>query len=154
MKARDCPCYSGLSYNACCGVLHKNGGAATTPEALMRSRYAAFALGLGAYLVDTLASTHSDRELPREQLAAVLAGARETQRYMGLEILHTRMNGDHGEVLFIARVFERGVDRSFAEASTFRRENGSFRYASGTMVPLADLTNTEAIAHAVRDAYG
>ena len=31
----------------------------------MRSRYAAFALGLGAYLVRTLATSHPDLGLPR-----------------------------------------------------------------------------------------
>ena len=35
------------------------------------------------------------------------------------------------EVLFDARVFERGGHRSFAELSTFVREDGSWRYASG-----------------------
>ena len=45
---RDCPCHSGLRYAACCGPLHEGAREADTPEALMRSRYAAFARGLGA----------------------------------------------------------------------------------------------------------
>ena len=48
-----CPCGGG-TYAACCGPLHA-GAAATTAEALMRSRYSAFALGLAPYLRATWA---------------------------------------------------------------------------------------------------
>jgi uncharacterized protein YchJ len=34
----------------------------------MRSRYAAFALGLGEYLADTLSNDHEDRAAPRAAL--------------------------------------------------------------------------------------
>src|SRR3954447_25143084 len=107
----------------------------------MRSRYAAFALGLGEYLVRTLASTHPDREEPREELARSLGRARAQQRFVGLRILEatTAPTGDTGEVLFYARIFERGADRSFAERSTFVREAGAWRYASGVFVPRSEL---------------
>jgi SEC-C motif-containing protein len=49
-----CLCGSGLPYDSCCGPLH-GGAAASTAEALMRSRFSAFALGLPDYL---LASWH------------------------------------------------------------------------------------------------
>jgi hypothetical protein len=42
-------------------------------------------------------------------------------------------------VLFYARIFERGADRSFAERSTFVREAGAWRYAAGELVPRAEL---------------
>ena len=45
-----CPCGSSLFLAKCCGVLHA-GQPAATPEQLMRSRYSAFMLGLGEYLV-------------------------------------------------------------------------------------------------------
>src|SRR5215216_5092623 len=51
-----CPCDSGRSYKNCCQVLHK-GGKAASPEALMRSRYSAYALSLAAYIMKT---THPD----------------------------------------------------------------------------------------------
>jgi SEC-C motif-containing protein len=38
-------------------------------------------------------------------------------------------------VLFHARIFERGTDRSFAELSLFLREGSAWRYASGVLVP-------------------
>jgi SEC-C motif-containing protein len=101
----------------------------------MRSRYAAFALGLGEYLVKTFAADHPDRALPRAELVNSLSSARQVQRFLDLCILHTSSEGDDGEVLFHARIFERGADRSFAELSSFRREGGAWRYASGVLVP-------------------
>jgi SEC-C motif-containing protein len=97
----------------------------------MRSRYAAFALGLGAYLVKTLASDHPDRAHDDAALAQALSRAKERQRFLGLTILATREDGDTGEVTFHARIFERGKDLSFTERSTFRREGGAWRYAAG-----------------------
>ncbi len=42
--------------------------------------------------------------------------------------------------MFFARIFERGVDLSFVELSRFLREGeASWRYASGTVVPNAEL---------------
>jgi SEC-C motif-containing protein len=134
---RDCPCHSGKRYKACCEPLHARQHTAETPEALMRSRYAAFALGLGGYLVETLASDHPDRAEP--DLERALSRVRERQRFLGLRILFAE--GD--EVLFAAKIFERGADRSFVELSTFIREDGheegEWRYASGITLPRSDV---------------
>lgn len=97
----------------------------------MRSRYAAFALGLGEYLVDTLSKDHDDRAAPRATLVRELSRVKDTQRFMGLEIVSSRMDGDRGEVTFRAKVFEKGKDRSFTEHSQFVREDGEWRYAFG-----------------------
>jgi SEC-C motif-containing protein len=64
-----------------------------------------------------------------------VARSRDKRRFLDLCILHTSTEGDTGEVLFFARIFERGQDRSFAELSTFDREEGGWRYASGILVP-------------------
>jgi SEC-C motif-containing protein len=105
----------------------------------MRSRYAAFALGLGAYLVSTLAASHPDRALPREELERSLSFAKQRQRYSGLRILEATSDGARGEVLFFARIFERGQDLSFAELSDFVREGAAWRYAEGIALPKARL---------------
>lgn len=103
---------------------------APTAVALMRSRYSAFALGLGDYLVDTLASDHQDRSMPRAELVLALRRAKDRQRFMGLTILEATDD----EVRFFAKVFERGQDRSFTELSKFVREDGQWRYASGELI--------------------
>jgi SEC-C motif-containing protein len=52
-----CPCGGhpapGTAYAACCGRLHDGGQVAETAEALMRSRYCAFAVGDEDYLLRT-----------------------------------------------------------------------------------------------------
>ena len=131
----DCPCHSGARYAACCAPFHREEREAPTPETLMRSRYAAFALGLGSYLAKTLAETHPDLDLPREELVRNLSRAKERQRFTGLRILYTASDERSGEVLFFARIFERGQDRSFAELSDFVREGGAWRYAAGISLP-------------------
>lgn len=50
--AARCPCGSGDTYGGCCRPLHR-GRAAPTAEALMRSRFSAFALGDEAHLLRT-----------------------------------------------------------------------------------------------------
>lgn len=141
---RDCPCFSGARYAACCAPFHRGEREAPSPEALMRARYAAFALGLAPYLIRTLASDHADLGIPRDVLSRELSRARDRQRFLGLRILHTEEAGDDGAVMFYARIFEKGADRSFVELSRFRREETesgvrAWRYAAGIMVPKADL---------------
>lgn len=48
-----CRCQSGLRYDDCCQPVHLRLAAAPTAERLMRSRYCAFALQDGAYLLQT-----------------------------------------------------------------------------------------------------
>jgi len=63
---RACPCWSGRTYDACCAPYHRGEREAPDPVSLMRSRYAAFALGEAEYLVRTLAEGHPDQGLPRD----------------------------------------------------------------------------------------
>jgi SEC-C motif domain protein len=149
---RECPCFSGERYLACCGPLHRGERTADTPERLMRSRFAAFALGLGPYLVRTLASDHADLDLPREPLERELSRARERQRFLGLRIVFTSAEGNDGEVLFFARVFEKGADRSFVELSRFVREDGMWRYASGILASKSEIP--EDLPEAPEETFG
>lgn len=105
----------------------------------MRSRYAAFALGLGVYLVDTLSKDHPDRNVPT--LARDLARIHDTRRFLGLRIVDAteEPSGRRGTVLFHARVFERGVDGSFGELSEFVREEGAWKYQGGITLDASEL---------------
>jgi SEC-C motif domain protein len=128
---RECPCHSGVRYVACCGPYHAGEREAPTPEALMRSRYAAFALGLGDYLVRTLSAGHADRGTDVATLTLALSRAKDTQRFLGLTILEASAGDTEGFVTFRARIFERGADRSFTERSRFVREGDAWRYDRG-----------------------
>ena len=113
----------------------------------MRSRYSAFALGLGSYLVETLAANHPDRGRPAAELARELGRAHLTQRYMGLAIFPARPD----EVLFHARIFVQGRDHSFVELSSFVREADGWRYAAGELLPATALGS--ALDGLTRDSF-
>ncbi|MCB1240613.1 MAG: SEC-C domain-containing protein, partial [Tetrasphaera sp.] len=51
--AEPCPCGTSLSYAACCRRFVVDGELAPTAEALMRSRYTAYAMGSGDHLFRT-----------------------------------------------------------------------------------------------------
>ncbi len=103
----------------------------------MRARYAAFALGDGAFLHATLAAAHPDRAEGSDAATRVaeLSRAGRGLKYMGVVVA----DEGEGEALFLAKVFERGQDRSFAELSSFVVEDGALRYAGGTLLPRAAL---------------
>lgn len=145
-----CPCGTGLPTAQCCGRLHARfaaEGALTAPtaEALMRSRYTAFArLGeaagetgggsararaMAAYLAATWAPEH------RPTVEDLLPEAGEdAPRFTRLAVLEARDGGpfqDRGTVEFAA--LGEGPDGRFRlhERSRFRREGGVWLYVDG-----------------------
>ena len=130
-----CPCHSGKKYKRCCRPFH-GGEAAPTPEALMRSRYSAYALGLTDYVIDTTApggprARHEDRRAWAEEIATF---GRET-RFVGLSIEGSGAEGERGWVEFHAILEQGGRDASFEERSGFVRVAGRWLYATGTRRP-------------------
>jgi len=121
----DCPCGSDLAYAACCGALHA-GEPAPTAEALMRSRYSAYALGLEPYLLDTW---H-----PSTRPAALnLAREKPAPRWHGLKILRYQpVDADNAFVEFVAKYKVGGGSmQRLRELSRFRREGGRWFYVAG-----------------------
>ena len=125
--AERCPCTSGLPYRECCGPFLRGEREAPTPEALMRSRFAAYARGDAEYLWRTLHPDHEDRGRPRDEVMRELRDASRGYRYVRLAILAA----DGENVTFRAGVFQKGADRSFVERSRFARDGGGWRYLSG-----------------------
>jgi SEC-C motif domain protein len=117
-----CPCGSGLAAQDCC-LLVINGTPASTPEALMRSRYTAFALENEDYL---RSSWHASTRPAGTLLAA-------GTRWSGLNIINTGSDGDQGSVSFVAtfqEVQEKGWYQ-LQETSRFVREDGRWFYLDG-----------------------
>lgn len=97
----------------------------------MRSRYAAFALGLGDYLVQT-----QDGPSPVGEAARLAAWARAV-RWMDLTVHDAPEPGDdRGEVAFTARYVEDGALVTQRERSRFVRRAEGWRYVDGS--PTAD----------------
>jgi len=135
---RPCPCKSGRAYGDCCRRFHR-GDEPPDPTALMRSRFAAFALGDGAYLLRTMHPSHPLRRQDEEAVIRELSRAKNSVRYQGLTVHDATEEGDEGRVLFTARVFEKGRDRSFVELSEFERVDGRWRYREGLTVSRSEV---------------
>ena len=134
-----CPCGSMQPLSSCCLPLHR-GGEAETPEALMRSRYAAYAVGDVAYLLRTLHASHVDKQRPERDVLAELRRFCRQARFMGLQVLEAQGPDDDGVafVLFQARVFVAGRNNSFMECSRFRHDGVGWRYVDGDLDGRAD----------------
>lgn len=151
-SSKPCPCKSGAPYRDCCKPFH-DGREAPDPERLMRSRFSAFALGHGAYLWRTLHPDNPLRQQAEQEVVPELGRARQTMRYQGLTVHDVEVDGARGRVLFTARVFEKGRDRSFVELSEFERIDGAWRYLEGVLVgtDVADTTSVTAFLAALAE---
>lgn len=124
LKPADaCPCGSGKRYADCCGPLHAGEKTASTAEALMRSRYAAYVLKLEDYL---LATWHASTRPSELDLAA------DDSKWLGLEVrAHRQQDETHATVEFVARYRVAGRGHRLHELSRFVRENGRWFYMDG-----------------------
>ncbi|MCE9673837.1 hypothetical protein LY474_39190 [Myxococcus stipitatus] len=131
--APPCPCCSGLRYRECCAPFHRGEAEAPDAERLMRSRYAAFAQREAAYLWKTLHPDHPDRARPQEEVLRELRDFARAHQYPKLVVMDRRPPDANGvaQVLFFAKVFEKGKERSFVERSYFRHDGTGWRYHSG-----------------------
>ncbi len=121
-----CPCGSELAYTACCQPWHvglEEGTHAPTPEALMRSRYSAYAVGLIDYLLATWHPSTGPGEL---ELSPV--------KWIGLEVLSAEATGDAGVVEFVARCRVNGRAQRIHEVSRFVRQEGRWYYIDGQVI--------------------
>jgi SEC-C motif-containing protein len=124
-----CPCGSGRNLQDCCGPIIE-GAPATTPEALMRSRYCAFVLGK----LDHVDRTHAP-EIRDDFNRAEAERSAEECEWLGLEVKSATESGDEGRVEFVAR-FKRG-GQTFVqhERAAFRRRDGRWLYLAGEINP-------------------
>ncbi|GAA3462928.1 YchJ family protein [Saccharothrix longispora] len=118
-----CPCGLGDPYEHCCGPFHEGRKKPPTAEALMRSRYSAFAVGDEDYLLATWHPTTRPASLELDP----------EQRWNRLEVLG-RTGGTlfqtTGTVEFRAHCRVRGGRDVLHENSRFVREDGVWLYVS------------------------
>ncbi|MGW6264199.1 YchJ family protein [Cellulosimicrobium funkei] len=136
-----CPCLSGDTYGSCCGRYHAGlrpgpdgaapGPHAPTAEALMRSRYSAFAVGDADYL---RATWH-----PSTRPADLDLDLDDDVEWRRLDVVRTEAGGPFdttGVVEFVAHHRSRTdpVDRGrLHEVSRFVREGDRWSYVDGTI---------------------
>lgn len=123
-----CPCgrlgrdQRPLAYEACCARWHSGPLQYQAPdaEALMRSRYSAYALGLTDYL---LATWHPSTR------PATLEPNEPGLKWLGLEVRrHAVQDARHGTVEFVARSKLAGRAFRLHETSRFVRDEASERW--------------------------
>jgi len=127
----ECPCGSGLELDACCAPFVNGDKPAPTAEALMRSRFTAYALGKAKYLHSTLcAAQRGDGEMTAEEINAA------TWQSLDIRDTEAGLEGDDaGVVEFVARYKTGGEQHAHHERSTFCREDGRWVYESGIIAP-------------------
>jgi len=111
----------------------------------MRSRYAAYANKLAPYIYRTTHSNHEDRKRPESDVMREIRDAVSSLRFMHLTVLDHEDPNETGlaRVLFFARVFEKGQNRSFIELSDFLHDGTGWRYLRGQQARVAHVNNPE-----------
>lgn len=126
LEKEKCPCQSSFIYEDCCGRYHKSGSHAPTAEALMRSRYSAYAMGNAQYLFRTWHTS------TRPTLQSLKKSGPQT--LIGLKIISTKAGGTDdtkGMVEFISSRYSpslMGEIEQHAEKSLFARVKGNWVY--------------------------
>ncbi|WP_439651067.1 YchJ family protein [Nocardia panacis] len=123
---RPCPCGRGEKFADCCGPLLSGARSAPTAEALMRSRYTAFAVLDAEYLRRTWHSSTRPAEVDFDP----------ELRWLFLEIVRTERGGpfdDTGIVEFRAHYRTASGRDTLHETSSFGKESGAWVYLDGKL---------------------
>ncbi len=117
------PCKSGRPYVDCCGPVIDGSRPAPSADALMRSRYSAFALGCDAWLRQ---SWHPQTR-PEN-----FSTADQHLKWLGLKLIRHQTTGHNtAEVEFVARYRAGGRGGRLHETSRFVREGNQWFYLDG-----------------------
>ncbi len=118
-----CPCGASQNYESCCGLYISGALEAPTPEALMRSRYSAFAKRKFLYLTQTQAQEAAKRF----DLASTRRDA-PFLKWLKLEILSTEIAAEVGYVKFRAHYSLKSRVFVLEEHSRFEKIEGRWFY--------------------------
>ena len=125
MPSARCPCGASLPYADCCGRYHAGAQHLQAPDAqaLMRSRYSAFVLGLRDYLLATWHASTRPADLEADPPG---------MKWLGLDVKRAdQQDADHASVEFVARSKLAGRAHRLHEISRFVREDGRWFYLDG-----------------------
>ncbi len=128
VSVKICPCGSTKRYLDCCGSCIQLKQPATSPEALMRSRYSAFVEENWDYLKRTM---RPPALLNFNKKESIRRAKIENCRWSGLEIIATSLNADNpniGYVEFKAYYQANGKNGVIHENSVFHLIDGKWYY--------------------------
>lgn len=127
----NCLCGSHLPYSQCCELLHTDQAYAQTAEALMRSRFTAYAMHNEAYLLSTWDTTTRP---------AIVDFSKDTGEWTRLELILTKKGSakDHkGIVEFKAFFTVDDEQRVMNEISRFVKRQERWFYLDGKVKSIA-----------------
>ncbi len=122
----DCYCGSNKEYTDCCEIAHNDLSAVKTAEQLMRSRYTAYVMANGNYLM----RSHHSATRPTKEKNAIVNWAKSVN-WIRLEVLEKSKGSqkdNEGNVSFKAYYFEDGKVEVISENSAFTREDSNWVY--------------------------
>ncbi len=123
----NCHCGRSKVYTSCCGIIHQDIRAALTAEDLMRSRYSAFVIAKGDYLVK---SHHSTTRPSSKEKKSIVRWAKSVN-WIKLEVLQTSRGmpkDTEGTVEFKAFYYNDSGMQMIHEHSKFTKEQGHWVY--------------------------
>ena len=123
---KNCNCGNSKTYTKCCGLAHQSLKIVKTAEQLMRSRYTAFTLANGDYLMES----HHVSTRPIKEIESIVAWAKSVE-WVELKILFTSKgvaSDNEGTVSFKAYFKENETLSCIEENSKFIKENGCWYY--------------------------
>ena len=126
-NASKCACGSTRKYIQCCGQYIKRGEQPTSAEALMRSRFTAYFLSDGDYLLKFWHTSTRPAELNLDD---------DKFTWNSLEVISTsagKSQDKKGTVEFIASYTEQGKKQQIHEVSRFVKENSQWFYVDGVV---------------------
>jgi SEC-C motif domain protein len=129
----NCPCGSDRPYQDCCGPYISGKAKPATAEALMRSRYTAYANKAIDYIVDTCLRDE-DHGIDIEATKRWS----EKSTWLGLKILKTEKGGpsdEDGMVEFKATYVLDGLRENHHEKAAFVKREGAWLFAEGEVIP-------------------
>lgn len=121
----NCLCGSLVEYKSCCGVFHNSNKHVLTAEALMRSRFTAYAYKHSRYLLNTWDISTRPKHINFSN---------DNNQWLRLEILRTKkgmLKDEKGLVEFKAYFFEDNALCVLHEVSCFIKQLGQWYYLEG-----------------------
>jgi SEC-C motif-containing protein len=128
----SCYCGSGIEKELCCLRFIRESALAKTPQELMRSRYSAYVLGDGRYLVDTTLQQNR-----YEDDVALISEYAKNIQWLKLQILKSWERGSRGFVEFKAYYRENSKIQLHHEKSSFLKIDGVWFYEKGELLQTA-----------------
>ncbi|WP_109438605.1 YchJ family protein [Aquimarina sp. AU119] len=123
----NCHCGRPMTYTSCCGKIHQDITTALTAEDLMRSRYSAFVVAKGDYLIK---SHHSSTRPSLKEKKSIVRWAKSVN-WVKLEVLQTSKGAPQdtkGTVEFKAFYYDDTGIQMIYEHSKFIKEHGYWVY--------------------------